>query len=117
MCDALIMVKDLWQAFDDGATLGQDGSERGVLVRDEEHPLGARISLERGAASAPFAITCGIYGCMMHTRFFSQESEACEQYDAMKTSLSALLEGEDEGEDEARAAFLEGVAAFVDAFP
>lgn len=110
------MVNDLWQAFDGGVTLGQKGSESGVLVRDEEHPLGARISLERGAASAPFAITCGIYGCMMHTRFFSREDEACEQYDAMKISLAALLEGEDESED-GRAAFLEGVAAFVDVFP
>lgn len=110
------MVKDLWQTFDNGATLGRKGSESGVLVRDEEHALGARISLERGAASAPFAITCGIYGCMMHTRFFSRENEAREQYEKMKIALSALLEREDEGED-GRAAFLEGVAAFVDAFP
>jgi hypothetical protein len=48
--------------------IGQKGSEEGIIPRDEEHPQEARIHLERDTRNAPFAITCGIYGCMMHTR-------------------------------------------------
>jgi hypothetical protein len=57
-----------WHSFENGGTLGQAGSEEGTILRDEEHPLGARISLERDCRVAPFAITCGIYGWMLHTR-------------------------------------------------
>jgi hypothetical protein len=31
-------------------------------MRHEEHPAGARISLERDGQDAPFTTTCGIYG-------------------------------------------------------
>ena len=86
------MTGSSWRPFEDGATLGQTGSEDGIVVHDEEHVLGARITLERAASVAPFAITCGIYGWMMHTRFFASEAEAQSQYDLMENSLSALLE-------------------------
>ena len=70
------MAESGWYPFDKGVTVGQEGSEDGVILRDEEHPCEARITLERRVTAAPFAITCGIYGCMLHTRFFSIESEA-----------------------------------------
>jgi hypothetical protein len=111
------MVEDLWYPYSNGSTLGQKGSELGIILRDEEHPIEARITLERDCSSAPFAITCGIYGCMMHTRFFSHESEACAQYDQMKAALAELLLTEAEGGNEASGSFLDGVAAFVEAFP
>jgi len=111
------MAETLWRQFDNGSTLGQKGSEQGVIVRDEEHPSEARITLERDARVAPFAITCGIYGCMVHTRFFSLESEACAQYDEMKAALSALLATEQEGGPEGCNSFLDGVAAFVETYP
>ena len=111
------MVEGYWYPFDNGATLGQSGSEGGVVVRDEEHSLEARITLERETRSAPFAITCGIYGCMLHTRFFSLEDEARLQYDSMKAALSALLATEKEGGPEGCRSFLDGVAAFVESYP
>ncbi|MGA2832061.1 MAG: hypothetical protein ABSE55_03220 [Terracidiphilus sp.] len=111
------MAENSWYPFEDGVTLGQKGSEDGVILRDEEHPLEARITLERDTPSVPFAITCGIYGCMLHTRFFSLESEACSQYDLMKDALSALLFTENEGGPEGRSSFLDGVAAFVETYP
>jgi hypothetical protein len=111
------MEESSWYPFDNGATLGQKGSESGVIVRDEEHPSEARITLERDAPAAPFAITCGIYGCMLHTRFFSLESEASLQYDEMKAALSALLAAEKEGGPEGSNSFLDGVAKFVEAYP
>jgi hypothetical protein len=92
------MAENSWHQFEDGATLGQKGSESGVILRDEEHPQEARITLERDTRTAPFAITCGIYGCMLHTRFFSQESE-------------------EEGGPEGCRSFLDGVAQFVQTYP
>jgi hypothetical protein len=111
------MAENSWYPFDSGSTLGQKGSEDGVILRDEEHPLEARITLERDTHTAPFAITCGIYGSMVHTRFFSEEGEACVQYDRMRDALAALLETEDSGGPEGCGSFLDGVAAFVEAYP
>jgi hypothetical protein len=111
------MTESSWYPFENGSTLGQKVSEEGVILRDEEHPREARITLERDGKVAPFAITCGIYGCMMHTRFFGQEDEASEQYDRMKDALAALLATEQEGGPEGCGSFLDGVAAFVEAYP
>jgi hypothetical protein len=111
------MAENSWYPFENGATLGQKGSENGEILRDEEHPLEARITLERDGTVAPFAVTCGIYGCMLHTRFFSLEDEACVQYDRMKDALAALLATEQEGGPDGYDSFLDGVAAFVEAFP
>jgi hypothetical protein len=106
-----------WYPFENGATLGQKGSEGGTILCDEEHHQEARITLERDTTISPFAITCGIYGCMMHTRFFSLESEASSQYEEMKTALSALLATEEEGGPEGCRSFLDDVAKFVETYP
>jgi hypothetical protein len=113
------MTESSWRPFEDGATLGEIGSEEGIVVRDEEHSLGARITLERAASVAPFAITCGIYGWMMHTRFFSSDSEAGTQYDLMKTSLSALLEAAEQTADVdgGRQVMYDGIDKFIGAYP
>ncbi len=113
------MTGSSWSPFDDGATLGLPGSEEGTVVRDEEHILGARITLERAASVAPFAITCGIYGWMMHTRFFSLEPEAESQYDLMKDSLAALLEAAEQTAeiDGGRQVLMAGVEKFVGEYP
>jgi hypothetical protein len=108
-----------WQPFENGGTLGQMGLEEGSIVRDEEHSLGARISLERDTRVAPFAITCGIYGWMLHTRFFGSEEEAETEYESMKSALAKLLEAADETAeiDGGREVLLDGVSKFVEMFP
>jgi hypothetical protein len=106
-----------WYPFENGATLGQKGSEEGIILRDEEHPQEARITLERNTRTAPFAITCGIYGCMMHTRFFSLESEATLQYEDMKIALAILLLTEVEGGPEGCRTFTDSLSAFVETYP
>ena len=106
-----------WYQFDDGTSLGRKGSEDGTIMRDEEHSLGARITLERDGTIAPFAITCGIYGWMMHTRFFSLETEACSQYDLMRSAMSELLEKASESGDGGSSILMDGSSAFVEAFP
>ncbi len=81
----------MWHSFSDGATLGLKGSESGETIRDEEHTLGARITLEENANIAPFAITRGVYGWMVHTRFFGTEDEAIAEYDRMKSAISEIV--------------------------
>lgn len=108
-----------WHPFQNGGTLGQPGSEEGTVLRDEEYSLGARITLERETHIAPFAITCGIYGWMLHTRYFSSQFEAETQYEAMKSALAMLLEVADKTAeiDGGRQVLMAGVSKFVEMFP
>jgi hypothetical protein len=48
--------------------------------------------LEQEADVAPFAITCGIYGWMVHARFFEAESEAQREFEMMKDGLAQVLD-------------------------
>jgi len=108
-----------WYPAENGATLGQSGSEQGVIVHDEEHAFGARITLERDTTVAPFAITCGIYGWMLHTRWFGEQAEAERQYAQMKAVLGALLEGAEETAetDGGSRVLYDGIEQFVKIFP
>ena len=96
------------------------GTEGGLILRDEEHDLGARITLEllEGRASA---ITCGIYSWMMHTRYFASDGEARAAFEAMKTDLDAILQriplkSDPELESKMNASSDE-MSAFVDKYP
>lgn len=80
-----------WYPFGEGRSIGTEGSEGGSILQDEEHPLGARITLERNASFAPFAVTCGIYGWMFHTRFINTQAEAESDYERMKQELAGIL--------------------------
>jgi hypothetical protein len=107
------------KASEDKAEVGR-GSEGGHIVRDEEHLLGARITLEKDCEVAPYAITCGIYGWMMHTCFVSDEGVVVQQYEEMKAELGDLLERSEElaNDEEGQRAFLtEGCGGFVERFP
>ena len=110
-----------WQPFAGGSSIGQSGSEDGVIIRDEAHPLGARITLEREPAFVPFAVTCGVYGWMAHTRYFSTEEEAQAAFDEMKPEVVRLLELiPPEDDPEAETAFpvvARAVEDFVKRFP
>ena len=106
----------LWHPYTNGSTLGGTGSESGVILRDEEHDDGARITLEQGGRIAPFAITCGIYGLMMHTAFASSEPEGVAKYEAMKKRLEALLDGLEFHTTEMDDALDDALQAFCDDF-
>jgi hypothetical protein len=86
------MSESEWTPFDQGKTIGHSGSEDGICLEDDEHRLGARITLEKDCRHAPFAITCGVYGWMFHTRYFHLEEKARQAFAAMKTELSKILE-------------------------
>ncbi|AYG65621.1 MULTISPECIES: hypothetical protein [unclassified Rhizobium] len=79
-----------WINFDGGSTIGHQGSECGIILLDEEHSDGARVTLER-CVRVPFAITCGLYGSMAHTVFIGSEQEALDTFHAIKTNLDALI--------------------------
>lgn len=80
-----------WQPFEGGSTVGRHGTEGGLILRDEEHRAGARITLEEGSIKAPFAVTCGIYGMFVHTAFAPDETAGEEKYEAMKGRLVELI--------------------------
>lgn len=82
--------KNGWGLFEEGKTVGRHGSEGGSIVLDEEHSDGARITLERGG-TVPFAITCGIHGWFLHTRFFGSEEIAKQEFMEMKVALTNIL--------------------------
>ena len=59
----------MWRPYAHGTTVGQRGTEGGVIVRDEQHDGGARITLERDCRNIPFAVTCAIQGWFVHTQY------------------------------------------------
>ena len=80
----------MWQVFDNGSSINQAGSE-GTIIKDEEHSLGARITLEENGVAAPFSITCGVYGLMVHTVFIGEFNEAEKQFEAIKIDMQSFL--------------------------
>ncbi len=90
-------------------------------MRDDEHDDGARITLERDARHAPLAITCGIYGWMLHTRFFSGEAEAQRDFDDMRAALGRILDAiplaDDPDRREKSKAAAAAMAAFAERYP
>jgi hypothetical protein len=111
-----------WREYDEGFSIGTSGSEVGVIVRDEEHAGGgARITLEEEGSFAPFSITCNIYGWMFHTRYFTNEAEASEQFELMKADLDEILQSippeVDDADDDAIAAASEELNDFAEKYP
>jgi hypothetical protein len=74
-----------WQPYNLGRSIGTRSPEGGVIVRDEEHPLGARIILKE--AREYISISCNISGRIDHSRFFRKMSDAQSEYDLMKDEL------------------------------
>lgn len=111
---------DGWVPYDDGGSIGEAGSDGGVIVRDEEYRGAARITLERGGFAA-FSITCGVYGWMVHSRYFAALPEAEREYDAMRPALAAIVDAlplaADPGADAQTDAAIDMLGRFVDRFP
>ena len=108
-----------WKMIAGGTTIGGEGSDNGTILRDEEFCQRARITLEKDSKTAPFSITCGIYGWMFHARGFSSLPEASEQYEQMKAALSGILAHPADGPSDAaeHASFAAAIAEYVRRFP
>ncbi len=83
---------DLWHPYNQGRTIGQRGTEDGIILRDEEHSAGSQITLERDPRSIPFAITCGIYCWLFHTRYCESIEQAEADFARMKAALPRILQ-------------------------
>lgn len=110
----------MWQPFDNGATVGQRGSENGVIVRDEEYCSGARLTLERDCCHRiPIAVTCGIYGWFFHTRFLGSEAQV--EFRAMLEGLAEIFnripDVDDPDADTKIEVVRDAIDAFVSRFP
>lgn len=110
-----------WYEYDEGYSIGTSGSDGGIIARDEEHDFGARMTLEEEGSSAPFSITCTIYGWMTHTRFFPDEDEAGREFDEMKIDLEKILSivpaDVEDADEEALDEISEEISEFVERFP
>ncbi len=110
-----------WTLFENGKTVGARGSENGAILVDEEHDLGARITLEQNAEIAPFAITCGIYGWAFHTRFFGTRAAADQDLEGMKNAIGLILlkipDVDDPALDLKHHEVSQAISTFVDQFP
>ncbi len=110
-----------WYDYDEGYSIGTSGSDGGLIARDEEHDFGARITLEEDGSSAPFTVTCTIYGWMSHARFFPDESEANREFDEMKTDLERILiivpADETDADEETLDEISDEISEFVERFP
>ncbi len=85
------MTRQRWIDYDEGSTVGKRGSEQGIILRDEQYRDAARITLERDGYT-PFAITCGMFGWMVHTCFFSTMEEGESAFESIKTDLVELIQ-------------------------
>ena len=107
-----------WAPFDGGGSLESLGTEGGRILADEEHVLGARITLEADCSLAPFAINCGLYGWATHTCLFETEAAARTQLDAMKIALVEILDLiHDTDADAKKQEIGASIALFVARFP
>ena len=68
---------------------GETGSENGIIIADEEYKNACRITLEK--CERYYAITCGVYGAMVHTVFTDSEHYK-DMYDDMKSELQEFLD-------------------------
>lgn len=111
----------IWHPFDSGNSIGKLGSENGIIIRDGEHIDGARITLERDCVTAQLSITCGIYGWMVHTRYFSTEDEAQQEFDKMQVSMDEILRSipfsDDPDADAKMEAAKQTISDFVEQYP
>ncbi len=80
-----------WTEYKESTTIGKYGSENGVILKDQEFDSRCRITLEK--CSRYYAITCGIYGSMVHTVLCSPE-EADNLFDSMKSELGKFMSTE-----------------------
>ena len=72
------------------------GSEGGIICADEEYEGTCRITLEK--CKKYYAITCGVYGEMVHTVFCGAENYQ-DIYNSMKDDLARFIDSQLAGDE------------------
>ena len=82
-----------WGPFDNGRTIGTKGLENGTIIFDIEHISGARVTVEKGAWTAPF-VTGVCIGSLIYqdTRYDMSESDALCFANRTAQKLNILFE-------------------------
>ncbi|MDE6520354.1 MAG: hypothetical protein K2K91_07875 [Ruminococcus sp.] len=76
--------------------IGEKGSENGVIILDEEYKNQCRITLEK--CPEYYAITCGVYGAMVHTVFCGSDYQKI--YNEMQSELQCFIDTDTTEDDE-----------------
>ena len=92
----------MWEQLN---TIGSSGSEDGEILADEEYKNACRITLEK--CKKYYAITCGVYGGMVHTGFCDAEHFQ-QMYHAVKKDLQEFIDADTSLDEE-----LESYARFA----
>ena len=103
-----------WKPFNHGRSIGMKGSEGGTIIFDEEHPLGARMTIKQGREYV--SVSCSIAGKIDHTRFFKEMRGAELEYKNMQKEMDKVLDAI----SSVRAADIkvwEAISTFVRRFP
>jgi hypothetical protein len=103
-----------WLPYNRGRSIGVKGSEGSVIIRDEEHPLGARMTIKQGHDYV--SVSCSISGKIDHTRFFKEMRAAEQEYSTMQKEMTRVISAI----SSAKAADIkvwEAISDFVTRFP
>ncbi len=103
-----------WQPYNRGRSIGVKGSENSKVVRDEEHPLGARMTIKQGQDYV--SVSCSIAGKIDHTRFFNKMNAAEREYKIMQKELAKVI-GAISSAKAADIKVWEAISGFVSRFP
>ena len=103
-----------WKPYNKGRSIGMKGSEGSKVVRDEEHPLGARMTIKQGQDYV--SVSCSIAGKIDHTRFFKEMKAAEKEYKTMQKEMDAVL-GVISSARSADIKVWEAISIFVTRFP
>jgi len=103
-----------WEPYNNGRSIGVKSSEGGQIVRDEEHPQGARITIKQGLDYV--SVSCNISGKIDHTRFFKEMKTAESEYKIMQDELAKVI-GAISSAKAADIKVWEAISGFVARFP
>ena len=78
-----------WFPYNNGRSIGIRSAEGGRIVRDEEHLLGARMTIKQGYKYV--TVSCRIAGKIDHTRFFNGITAAKREYLIMQKELNKVI--------------------------
>lgn len=78
-----------WLPYNNGITIGAKGPEGDIILMDDAHPIGARITIKQGAQY--FSVSCNIYNWINHARFFNTEDDAKREFLVMEEALLEII--------------------------
>ena len=79
-----------WSIYNKGSTIGTLSAEGGLILSDEAHDGGARITLKRGTNYV--SVSLHILGWMDHTPFFANDADAQREYRNMRSGVLTVLD-------------------------